>query len=243
MFQGVALLVALICCVSCSSSKSHVRVFAAASLSEAFEALGRAFEARDGERIDLQFAGTSQLVMQLQEGAAADVFASADMRQMRRVLTSEKSLARPRFFASGRLAIAVQAGNPKQIKSLADLSRPDLLVALCAPQVPAGHYAQLALSKAGVRVHSRSDELSVRALLHKVQLGEIDAGIVYRSDLQTAGSAVTGVPIPEEHNVRVQYPMLVLKGGKEPQLARRFVDFVLSASGQRILRSFGFEAP
>jgi molybdate transport system substrate-binding protein len=219
-------------------------VFAAASLTAPFQALAEEFESgRAGTRLELHFAGTPQLVVQIREGAPADVFASADEVNMQRVLDSALALAEPHLFASNRLAIIAPKGNPKGLATLADLGREDLTVLLCGPEVPAGRYARQALAKAGVELRSASDEPSVRAVVSKVGLGEADAGIVYRTDAASARNSVASLSIPDEHDVIGRYPIVALASGHEPATARAFVDFVLSARGQAILGSFGFSGP
>jgi molybdate transport system substrate-binding protein len=219
-------------------------VFAAASLTAAFEALAKEFEARHaGAELDLHFAGTPQLVLQVREGASADVFASADEPNMRKVVEAGKAAAAPRAFARNRLTIVTQRGNPKGIRALADLARADLKVLLCGPEVPAGRYARAALARAGAAVRSVSDEPSVKGVVSKVHLGEADAGIVYVTDVASARDAVDAVPIPDEHNVVATYPIAVLGAGRSRTTGEAFVAFVLSPEGQGILRAFGFTSP
>jgi molybdate transport system substrate-binding protein len=145
-----------------------------------------------------------------------------------------------RIFAHNRLAIAVAKGNPKGIHTLADLSRADLVVVLADPSVPAGKYAQQALTKAHVTVHPASLELQVTGVLSKVALGEADAGIVYVSDIGTSGK-VGGVTIPDDQNIIADYPIAVLKSTTNRTAANAFVDLVLSPDGQAILKAAGFE--
>ncbi|MCU0867257.1 MAG: molybdate ABC transporter substrate-binding protein, partial [Planctomycetes bacterium] len=175
-----ALLAALACFAACGGADraadaapvtAPVRVFAAASLTACFQAIGAAYErAHPGVRIELHFAGSPQLVLQLREGAAADVFASADVPNMQKVQDLGAVAGQPFEFARNQLAIVVRAGNPKQVQSLADLGRADLKVALCAPDVPAGKYARQALAAQRLEVRSLSDEPSVKAVVSKVQL-------------------------------------------------------------------------
>lgn len=221
-----------------------VLVFASASLTTAFEALFRAFE-RDhpGERIELHFAGTPQLVVQLREGAPADVFASADEASMQRAVAAGRVSGVPRVFAENRLAIVARPGNPRQVNGLADLARPGLVVLLCGADVPAGRYAREALARAGVRVDSASDEPSVHAVLTKVQLGEADAGIVYATDAAAAAGRVATVAIPDGDNVVARYPIAALRGGHNEATGAAFVAFVQSPAGQQLLRAAGFLPP
>jgi molybdate transport system substrate-binding protein len=221
-----------------------VIVFAAASLQEPFSRVAAEFGAREGGAgVELHTAGTPQLVMQVRAGALCDVFASADDVNMRRAIEAVPGSSTPRVFAKNRLAIVTESGNPHGVRALADLARDDLRVALCGPDVPAGRYAREALRKAGVEVRTVSDEPSVRAVVAKVRLGEVDAGIVYATDVAAAGGDVEAVGLPVEHEVVATYPIAVLAPRERREAAQRFVDFVLSPDGQRVLRSSGFEAP
>ncbi|MCB9878840.1 MAG: molybdate ABC transporter substrate-binding protein [Planctomycetes bacterium] len=227
-----------------ASRPQKVMVFAAASLTAAFGALEQAFEQREPEcDVELHFAGTPQLVLQVREGAPVDVFASADEANMQRVVDAGKVVGAPVSFAENRLTIVTAAGNPKNVRSLADLARDDLRVVLCGPEVPAGRYARQALQKAGVEVASVSDEPSVKAVVNKVALGEVDAGIVYVTDATAAAAQVAAVPVPDQHNVAARYPIAVLGAGRAHALGERFVAFVCSPDGQTVLRRFGFSPP
>ena len=223
-----------------------LNVFAAASLTASFTALGRSFEtAHPRERVRLNFAGSSTLARQILEGAAADVFASADTPNMQK-LADAGAVETPAIFARNRLEIVVQKGNPKHLTGMADLDRPGLMVVLAAPGVPAGDYAGQALQKAGVKLTARSQEQDVKAVVSKVSLGEADAGIVYVTDVSAAGAAgagVEGVPIPDRENVTASYPIAVLKQGPDAIDGRAFQRFVLSAEGAGILAGFGFLGP
>jgi len=219
-----------------------VTVLAAASLSDAFQEIGRAFEARyPGVRVEFSFAGSAQLAGQVAQGAPADVFASADQDNMDRVLDHVDG--QPRVFARNRLQIAVQPGNPKGIRGLADLARPGLAVVLCAPPVPCGRYSNQALQMAGVQVTPRSQEQDVKAVVAKVALGEADAGIVYVTDVRAAAGKVAGVDIPDSQNVVAGYPLAVLKEGPNPRGGRAFADFVLGPEAGRMLAGRGFAVP
>lgn len=221
-----------------------VTVFAGASLAAAFTSLGSAFDhANPHARAEFNFAGSSTLVAQLQLGALADVFASADQRNMQKLVDGGLVGEPPRVFATNRLEIIVQAGNPKGITGLRDLTRRGLVVALCAPVVPCGGYAALALQKAGVSVPQASQETDVRGVVSKVALGEADAGIVYATDVKTGGAMVQGISVPADENLVAQYPIAVLASAQDRAAAHAFVDFVLSTEGQGILASFGFSGP
>lgn len=232
----------------CGGADAHpagaapIRVFAAASLTAPFEAVARAFEAaHPGQKVDVHFAGSPALVLQIHEGAAADVFASADDSNMRKVVDAGHAAAAPVAFARNHLAIAVAPGNPLGIRGLADLARKDLKVALCGPEVPAGKYARAALHKAQVVVASLSDEPNVKALVGKVQLGELDAGIVFVTD--TRGAGVAGVELPAAHDVTASYPIVVLRTGCNGAGGRAFIDFVRGPQGQVLLAEHGFSPP
>lgn len=225
-----------------AAAAAPIRVFAAASLTIPFAAVARAFEQEHADsKVELNCAGTPQLVLQIREGAAADVFASADQRNMHKVVAAGAVLGSPVEFARNQLTIVVKAGNPRHLRGLADLARSDLKVALCGATVPAGEYARQALQKANVAVQSVSDEPSVKALVSKVLLGEIDAGVVYVTDARVQG--VTAVPIASQHNVVASYPIAVLSVGGNPDGGRQFVAFVRSAVGRAILADNGFSLP
>lgn len=243
-----ALPLATIACTGRDGDARIVRVFAAASLTQSFEEIATAFEAMHSDvKVELHCAGTPRLVLQLLQGAPADVFASADAKQMQRAFDGELARGAVKPFASNRLAIITEPDNPHGIQSLADLQRESVRVLLCGPKVPAGRYAREALAKAGVQIESRSDEPSVRAVVSKVQLGLVDAGIVYATDavqsVAKSSESPHSVSIPALHNIVARYPIASLLAGSQPQLGEAFVAFVLGESGQRILASHGFGAP
>jgi molybdate transport system substrate-binding protein len=213
-----------------------VTVFAAASLQPAFDKMAKS------THLDIAFnyAGTQTLTGQLTQGARADVFASADTAHMKTVQDAGLVAAEPKIFAHNRLEIAVEKGNPKGVRTLADLARPGIVVVLADPSVPAGKYAQQALQKAGVTVHPKSLETQVTGVLSKVALGEADAGIVYVSDVTTSGQ-VDGIAIPDGQNVIADYPIAKLKNAPDPTAADTFIAYVLSPQGQSILTSAGFQ--
>ncbi len=218
-----------------------VNVFAAASLTTAFQAIGIAFEqAHPALKVQFNFGGSSTLVQQIQQGAPADVFASADEANMQRLVESAAVAGAPTVFARNRLQIVAPAGNPKHIATLADLARPGLTIALCGPTVPCGRYAAEAFGKTGVTVPAASQELDVKAVLSKVVMGEADAGIVYETDVRAAGSTAEGVDIPASSNVIARYPIATVKNAPNAAGAALFVEFVLSIEGQQLLERFGF---
>jgi molybdate transport system substrate-binding protein len=219
-------------------------VFAAASLTDAFNKVGDEIEKTNRDaRITFNFGSSSTLATQITNGAPADVFASADAANMQKIVDADLCDGAPKTFASNQLEIAVAVGNPKKIAALADLARSDVLLVLAAPTVPAGKYALEALSKAGVAAKPVSQEADVRAVLNKVSLGEADAGIVYVSDVKSATGRVTGVEIPQQHQVIARYPVAVVRGSKSAALANRFIDYLVSPDGQSILTEFGFSKP
>lgn len=228
--------------------RAELSVFAAASLTDAATELASAFadaaHAEHGEvDVVLNFAGSQRLAFQIAEGAPADVFAAADAAHLEQLEADGLLDGAPRRLARGRLAIAVERGNPLGVSGLADLAAPELVLVLPAEAVPAGRYARQALDRAGVAVRPDSLTDSVRSALAAVELGEADATVVYRSDVMAAGSAVDSVRIPARANVVAEYPIATLAGRPRPELARDFVDFALGTRGQRILRAHGFASP
>jgi molybdate transport system substrate-binding protein len=221
-------------------SPGEIKVFAAASLTAAFNELGPRYTAAEGTKVTFNFAGSQALATQIQQGAPADVFASADIPNMGKV---KDLVGTPQNFASNLLQIVVEKGNPKGVKGLDDLANPDLKVVLAAPDVPAGRYAQQALEKADVTVKPVSQEDNVKAVVTKVALGEADAGIVYVTDVTAGGDKVEGVDIPQGLNVVATYPIATVKASKAQDKAQAFMDLVLSDQGQQVLKQYGFLPP
>jgi molybdate transport system substrate-binding protein len=220
-----------------------VTVFAAASLKEAFTTLGRRFEKRHpGTRIVLNLGPSSGLATQISQGAPADVFASASQRNMGQVVAAGAAAA-PRTFARNAMEIAVPAPNPAGVTSLRDLARTDVKVALCQPEVPCGVTAATVFARAGVRVRPVSQELDVKSVLAKVTLGEVDAGVVYVSDVHAAGATVRGIAIPKGINASTSYPIATLSASANKPAAQAFTDFVLSGEAASVLTADGFSAP
>ena len=221
-----------------------ITVLAAASLTAAYTEMGNAFKTvHPGANVVLSFGASSALVTQINEGAPADVFASADQSNMTKLTDSGNNAGGPQVFATNSLQIIVGKGNPKGITAVADLAKPDLLYVTCAPEVPIGKYAAQVLTAANVTVTPVSFEQNVKGIVTKVTAGEADAGIVYKTDVIAAGSAAAGVDIPADINVTATYPVVVIKKAPNPLGAQAFVDFVLSDQGQTILASYGFTAP
>lgn len=234
--------VALLACgCSANSGKDRtVSVLAASSLTEAFTTLAAQFErTHRGISVELNFGASSSLATSIVNHAPADVFASAAPGPMQIVLRAGLAAgAEP--FATNVLEIAVAPGNPEHIDGLADLARARLKVALCDPAVPCGASAKQALAKARVRVTPVSLETDAKATLAKVRLGEVDAALVYATDVRAARSAVTGVAVPDAQNVRNSYPIAVVNGARPARESQEFADFVRSAQGQAVLAAAGF---
>lgn len=220
-----------------------VLVSAAASLTDAFASIEGAFEAaNEGVDVVLNLGGSGALREQIVAGAPADVFASADLSLMEELVDAGEIAGTPQILAFASMAIATPPGNPAGVTGLADFADPDLLIGLCAEGVPCGDYARAVFAAAGVDPAIDTNEPSVRSLLTKIAAGELDAGIVYTTDV-VAASSVTGIPIPDAVNVRATYPVAVLDGAPNRDGAEAFVSFVLSAEGRAILESHGFGVP
>jgi molybdate transport system substrate-binding protein len=231
-------------------------VFAAASLTDAFTELGQSFEAANpGVNVAFNFAGANQLAAQINGGAPVDVFASANERQMATAVESGRIDAEePKIFVTNRLVVVIPADNPAGITQLQDLARPGTLLVLAAVEVPVGQYSLEFLGRASQDVafspSFREDVLNnvvsyeenVRSVLNKVVLGEVDAGIVYSSDLVGVDS-VRHLEIPDPLNLIAVYPIAQLKDSSLPELSRAFVDFILSPDGREILARYGFDTP
>lgn len=216
-------------------------VFAAASLTDAFTAIGEAFESEHPDvDITFNFAASSDLVTQIDEGAPADVFASADQRNMDKLVEADRVAADPETFATNSLAIIVEAGNPEDIESVDDLADPDLIVVTCDPEVPIGRYSQEVFDAAGVEVTPDSLEENVRGIVTKVVEGEADAGLVYVTDVIAAGDDAEGIEIPTDINVVAAYPIAPVADAPNPDAAAAFTEFVLGDEGQATLGEFGF---
>jgi molybdate transport system substrate-binding protein len=219
-------------------------VSAAASLTDAFTAVAAAFEAAYPDvEVNLNFGGSSALREQILEGAPADVFASANTANMDEVVESGGVSGDPTVFVDNLLEIAVPLGNPAGVAGLADFGRDELLIGLCAAGVPCGDFARQALAAAGVMPAIDTNEPDVRALLTKIEAGELDAGITYLTDVASTGGSVDGVEIPEDQNVVAEFPIAVLAGAPNPGAAAAFVAFVLSDTGRAILADYGFASP
>ena|SRR5680860_383952 len=219
-------------------------VYAAASLTSTFTEMGKQFEAdHKGVKVKFSFGGSSDLVAQIQQGAPADVFASADTANMDKVTADDLVEGEPVNFASNTLEIAVPPDNPAGVASLQDLAKPGTKVVVCAPEVPCGAAAQKVEEDSGVTIKPVSEEQSVTDVLNKVVTGEADAGLVYVTDAQAAGDKVKGVTFPESSSAVNVYPIGALADSKNQDLAQTFVDLVTGEDGQKILADAEFAKP
>ncbi|WP_369259480.1 molybdate ABC transporter substrate-binding protein [Geodermatophilus amargosae] len=229
---------------SASGPSGTLTVFAAASLTDVFTDLGRRLEDdHDGLTVQFAFAGSAALATQITQGAPADVFASANGAQMSVVTDAGLADGDPTVFAGNVLQIAVPPGNPGGVTGLADFARAELALAVCAPEVPCGAAAEAVFAAAGVTPRPDTQEEDVRAALTKAELGEVDAALVYATDVAVAGDRVEGIPFPEAEDAVTGYPLCTLAAAPNPGAARAFVDLVLSEEGQRVLGAAGFRGP
>lgn len=240
--------------VGCAAGPRTLIIYAASSLTEAFTEIGAEFEARQPEiRVVFNFAGSQALSTQLEHGAVADVFASADTVHMDRLHEKGLLAEQPVPFAKNRLIVALPATNPGKVSNLPDLARPGLAIVIAQEHVPVGRYTRQVLAnlsanaaygsafRDAVLANVRSEELNVRQVLAKVVLGEADAGFVYVSDIAASSATVKTLEIPEHANVMAEYPIALLASAKEEALARSFIEFLRSAIAQDILRQAGLQ--
>lgn len=231
--------------IGCSGSpEQKLLVSAAASLTDVFSEMSIEFERAHADvDVELNFAGSSSLREQILEGAPVDVFASANLSNLDAVADAGLTTGEPLVFAENVLQIAVPVGNPAVITGLRDFADEGLLLGLCADDVPCGDLARQVLARAGVSAIIDTNEPDVRALLTKLELGELDAGIVYATDVAGARGSVEGVTIPPELNVSSEYSIAVIADGSNPSGALAFVAFVTSTEGRAILVDHGFATP
>lgn len=239
-----------------AAGPATLTVFAAASLTDAFEEIATAFEAANpGADVVYNFAGSQQLAAQINEGAPADVFASANRSQMQAVIAGSRvSSGTEQTFARNRLVVITPSDNPAGIAALQDLAKPGVRLILAATAVPVGQYSLDTLAKASalpaytasysptVLANVVSYEENVRSVLTKVALGEADAGIVYSTDAALEAEAVAQISIPDELNTVAAYPIAPIADSPNAALARAFVDYVLGPAGQEVLGRYGFIA-
>jgi molybdate transport system substrate-binding protein len=235
-----------------ANDEATLTVFAAASLTDAFSELGQAFEAKnDSTQVVFNFAGSSQLAVQLREGAVADIFASANETQMATAVSANRIQANTvQPFATNHLSLIVPADNPANIASLADVANPGVRLILAASGVPVRDYTDAMLQalppdfQASVYANLVSEGQNVRQVVAQITLGEADAGIVYRSDVTpSVAASVQQIPLPEAQSVQANYPLAIVAEAPQPALAQQFIDFALSAEGQAILSKWGFGPP
>lgn len=226
---------------ACGSSKTTLHVFAAASLKETFTTLGTQFEKDHPDvKVEFSFGASDVLASQVDQGAPVDVFATASTKTMDQV--DSKVTGRTNF-ASNTMEIAVPPKNPAHITKLADLTKKGVKVAVCQADVPCGTVAATVFANAKLDVKPVTEEVDVKSVLTKVSLGEVDAGIVYVSDVKTAGDDVVGIPIPDGVNAVTTYPISVVKDSDHTDLAKDFESLVTGAAGQKVLAANGFAGP
>jgi molybdate transport system substrate-binding protein len=229
---------------SASPLSGTVTVFAASSLTGTFTQLGKDFEAANpGVTVKFNFGGSDTLAASIVSGAPADIFAAASTTTMTTVTKAGDGTGTPTVFVKNQLEIAVPPGDPKGVKTLADLTKPGIKVALCATTVPCGSAAVKAEAAGNIKITPVTLETDVKSALTKVELGEVDAAIVYQTDIKAAGGKVDGVAFAESAKAINTYPIDVLKGAPNPTAAQAFVAFVLSAHGRDVLSAAGFQNP
>jgi molybdate transport system substrate-binding protein len=251
VFAAVLAAAAAAGCSSSSSSPSAgsspatgaITVFAAASLTESFTQLGKQFEAtHPGDTVKFSFGPSSGLATQITSGAPADVFASAAPGNMDDVVSAGDA-ASPQNFAKNTMEIATPPDNPGNVESVKDLADDSVKVALCQPQVPCGVVAAKVFKNAGITVKPVTLQPDVKSVLTQVETGNVDAGMVYVTDVQAAGSKVNGVTIPASDNASTLYPIATINSSKHKSIAQAFMNYVLSPAGQQVLKAAGFESP
>lgn len=233
-------------CSSASESQKQttLEVYAASSLATPFADAGIAFEKEHPHvKVKFNLGASSDLARFVQEGAPADVFASADSKNMDKVESKDLLDSKSVIFATNYLEIIVEKGNPLKITSLQDLAQPDLIFVTTDPEVPIGKYTEEVLKKAGVTVTPDSLESNVKGIMLKVASGEADAGIVYHSEVVASDGQVEGVEIPSEFNIVAEYPIGIVKNSPNKKDAQDFIDFLLSPEGQALLIKYGFKTP
>ena len=253
-FAVIAAVLAAAAAAGCSSSSSSpstggspstgtITVFAAASLTESFTQLGKQFEAaHPGDTVKFSFGPSSGLAEQINSSAPADVFASAAPGNMDDVVNAGDASS-PQNFAKNTMEIATPPDNPGNVESVKDLADDSVKVALCQPQVPCGVVAAEVFKNAGITVKPVTLQPDVKSVLTQVETGNVDAGMVYVTDVQAAGSKVNGVTIPASDNASTLYPIATINSSKHKSIAQAFMNYVLSPAGQQVLKAAGFESP
>ena len=228
---------------SSAAQTGTITVFAASSLKDTFTQLGKQFEAaHPGDTVKFSFGASSALAEQINSGAPADVFASASPKNMDQVVTPGNA-SNPQNFAKNVMEVAVPPSNPAKVTSVDNLAKSSVKTALCQPQVPCGVVAAEVFKNAKITVKPVTLQPDVKSVLTQVELGNVDAGVVYVTDVMAAGSKVKGVTIPADVNASTLYPIAALTHSKYPSAAQAFVAYVLSPAGEQVLKAAGFEQP
>jgi molybdate transport system substrate-binding protein len=228
---------------SSAAQTGTITVFAASSLKEPFTQLGKQFEAaHPGDTVKFSFGASSALATQIDSGAPADVFASASTKNMDQVVTAGNA-SNPQDFAKNVMEVAVPPSNPAKVTSVNDLAKSSVKVALCQSQVPCGTVAGKVFDNAGIKVKPVTLQPDVKSVLTQVELGNVDAGMVYVTDVMAAGSKVKGVTISASDNASTTYPIAAVSKSKYQSIAQAFVAYVLSPEGEQVLKTAGFEQP
>ena len=226
-----------------SGSTGSITVFAAASLMGTFTQLGKQFEAAHaGDTVKFSFGPSSGLADQITSGAPADVFASAAPANMQSVVSAGDA-SNPQNFAKNTMEVATPPDNPANVKSVTNLAKKSVKVALCQPQVPCGVVAAEVFKNAGIKVKPVTLQADVKSVLTQVELGSVDAGMVYVTDVKAAGDKVKGVTISDSDNASTLYPIATITDSKHKSVAQSFVAYVLSPAGQQVLTAAGFKQP
>jgi len=256
-FAVIAAGLAAVAVAGCSSSSSSspsgtssakpatgtITVFAAASLMETFTKIGQQFEAaHKGDTVKFSFGPSDGLATQITSGAPADVFASASPATMDTVVKAGDA-ANPQTFAKNTMEVAVPPANPAHVTSVNDLAKSSVKVALCEPQVPCGVVAAQVFKNAGITVKPVTLEADVDSVVTQVETGSVDAGMVYVTNVLSAGTKLKGITIPANMNASTLYPIATITSSKEKSIADAFVAYVLSPAGQSVLTAAGFEKP
>ena len=231
--------------VEVSKLQGDLTISAATSLTDAFTELAKQFrKVNKGVKVRLNFGSSSTLLTQIQSGAPSDIMASADLTNLEKLVASGNVVVTPKVFAGNTMAIAVKPGNPKSVRSVANLASLSF-IALCGKTVPCGVYASSVLTRAGVVIAESkvTRGIDVKATLSAVANGDADAAIVYKTDVSAAKKTVVGIDIPSAQNVKAMYGIAPIRRSKNPANAKAFIDFVLSEQGWQILKSFGFQRP
>ena len=226
------------------SETGTLTVLGAASLTEAFTTLAKDFEAaHPGVHVRLAFDSSATLAEQVNQGAPADVLATADTATMQTVSDAGNTAGKPRLFATNHLQLVVPRDNPAGITRFSDLARSSVKYVVCVDTAPCGKLAKTVLANAGITHKPASEEVDVKAVESKVQLGEADAGVVYATDVVAAGNKVKAIDIPTSNQNLNSYPIAAFKGARKPALAAEWVRLVLSGRGQKVLSDDGFGKP